>query len=65
VRAVLRNPVKGGEWKNKGAEVAVAELHDAASLENAFKNTKAIFVMTNSGARIRVKAQRGGLLVPH
>lgn len=46
VRAVLRNPVKGGEWKTKGAEVAIAELHDAVSLENAFKNAKGIFVMT-------------------
>ena len=46
VRAVLRNPVKGGEWKNKGTEVAIAELHDAASLENAFKNTSGVFVMT-------------------
>jgi NAD(P)H dehydrogenase (quinone) len=46
VRAVLRNPAKGWEWKNKGAELAIAELHDAVSLENAFKNTKGIFVMT-------------------
>jgi uncharacterized protein YbjT (DUF2867 family) len=46
VRAVLRNPVKGGEWKNKGTEVAIAELHDAVSLENAFKNTSGVFVMT-------------------
>jgi len=46
VRAVLRNPVKGGEWKNKGAEVAVADLHDSVSLENAFKNTLGVFVMT-------------------
>jgi hypothetical protein len=27
VRAVLRNPLKGEEWKNKGTEVAIAELH--------------------------------------
>ncbi|WP_426670087.1 NmrA family NAD(P)-binding protein [Mucilaginibacter sp. McL0603] len=46
VRAVLRNPVKGGEWKNKGTEVAIAELHDAVSLENAFKDTSGVFVMT-------------------
>jgi NAD(P)H dehydrogenase (quinone) len=46
VRAVLRNAVKGGEWKNKGTEVAIAELHDAVSLENAFKNTSGAFVMT-------------------
>jgi NAD(P)H dehydrogenase (quinone) len=38
--------LKGEEWKNKGVEVSVAELHDAASLEKAFKNTKGIFVMT-------------------
>jgi NAD(P)H dehydrogenase (quinone) len=46
VRAVLRNPAKGGEWKNKSTEVAIAELHDAVSLENAFKNTSGVFVMT-------------------
>jgi NAD(P)H dehydrogenase (quinone) len=46
VRAVLRNPVKGGEWKNKGTEVAIAELHDPVSLENAFKKTSGVFVMT-------------------
>jgi NAD(P)H dehydrogenase (quinone) len=46
VRAVLRNAVKGGEWKNKDTEVAIAELHDAVSLENAFKNTSGVFVMT-------------------
>jgi uncharacterized protein YbjT (DUF2867 family) len=46
VRAVLRNPAKGGEWKNKSAEVAIAELYDAVSLENAFKNTSGVFVMT-------------------
>jgi NAD(P)H dehydrogenase (quinone) len=46
VKAVLRNPVKGGEWKTKGAEIAIAELHDAVSLENAFKNTSGVFVMT-------------------
>jgi NAD(P)H dehydrogenase (quinone) len=46
VRAVLRNPVKGGEWKNKGTEVAIAELHDVHSLENAFRNTSGVFVMT-------------------
>jgi uncharacterized protein YbjT (DUF2867 family) len=46
VRAVLRNPAKGGEWKNRGTEVAIAELHDAVSLENAFKNTSGVFVMT-------------------
>jgi NAD(P)H dehydrogenase (quinone) len=46
VRAVLRNPVKGGEWKNKGTDVAIAELHDAVSLKNAFKNTSGVFVMT-------------------
>jgi len=46
VRGVLRNPAKGGEWKTKGAEIAIAELHDAVSLENALKNTSGVFVMT-------------------
>lgn len=46
VRAVLRNLAKRGEWENKGAEVAIAELHDAASLETAFSNADGVFVMT-------------------
>jgi len=39
VRAVVRDPAKGAEWKNSGAEVAIAELHDANALQAAFHNT--------------------------
>jgi NAD(P)H dehydrogenase (quinone) len=46
VRAIIRNPAKAQEWLDKGAEVAIAELHDAAALAEAFKNTEGIFVMT-------------------
>ena len=46
LRAVLRNPLKGGDWKNKGAEIAVAELHDPEALETAFSNALGVFVMT-------------------
>jgi len=46
VRAVVRDPAKGAEWKNSGAEVAIAELHDANALQAAFHNTAGVFVMT-------------------
>ena len=46
VRAIVRNASKGAEWETKGAEVAVADLFDKASLFNAFKQAEGIFVMT-------------------
>ena len=46
VRAVLRNSAKAGAWQTKGAEIAIAELHDSPALETAFNNTDGVFVMT-------------------
>ncbi|UPK67032.1 NmrA family NAD(P)-binding protein [Chitinophaga filiformis] len=46
VRAVVRNASKGTEWETKGAEVAVADLFDKASLLNAFKQAEGLFIMT-------------------
>ncbi|MDN5284721.1 MAG: hypothetical protein JWR38_995 [Mucilaginibacter sp.] len=46
IRGVFRNLTKAAGWRNNGAEIAIAELHDAQALEAAFKHTTGIFVMT-------------------
>jgi uncharacterized protein YbjT (DUF2867 family) len=46
VRAVVRNPEKAAAWRERGAEIAVADFKDAAALENAFRGTEGVFVMS-------------------
>jgi NAD(P)H dehydrogenase (quinone) len=46
VRAVVRNMEKGEAWKMKGAEPAIAELHDEEALQRAFTGCEGVFVMT-------------------
>ena len=46
VRAVVRSMEKGEAWKLKGAEPAIAELHDEESLRRAFTGCEGVFVMT-------------------
>jgi len=46
VRAIIRSAAKAEARQAKGAEIAIAELHDALALEKAFSSTRAIFVMT-------------------
>lgn len=46
LRAIVRNAEKGAEWSQKGAEIAVADLHDAAALAAAMKGTAGVFIMT-------------------
>ncbi len=45
VRAVVRDAGKGGEWKKRGCEIAVADIHNAASLKRAFAGTEGVFVL--------------------
>jgi uncharacterized protein YbjT (DUF2867 family) len=45
VRAVVRDPAKGRAWEGLGAEVAVADLADAASLAAAFAGARAAYVL--------------------
>jgi uncharacterized protein YbjT (DUF2867 family) len=45
VRAVVRDEQKGEEWKRYGCEVAVADIHDAESLQKAFTGVEGVFVM--------------------
>jgi uncharacterized protein YbjT (DUF2867 family) len=45
VRAVVRDAKKGDAWKAKGADVAVADLGDAAALARAFVGAEGAFVL--------------------
>jgi NAD(P)H dehydrogenase (quinone) len=45
VRAVLRDPHKGDSWKARGAAVAIADIHDAAALADAFSDVEGVFVV--------------------
>src|SRR5246500_4553493 len=46
VRAVVRDAAKGVAWAERGCEVAVAEIGDAAALTAAFAGTDGVFLMT-------------------
>lgn len=45
VRAVLRDAAKGDAWAARGAEVALADINDAAALSRAFSGAEAVFVL--------------------
>jgi NAD(P)H dehydrogenase (quinone) len=45
VRAVLRDKTKAAEWRERGAEVAIASFEDADALAAAFSGTAGVFVM--------------------
>ena len=45
VRAVLRDAAKGGAWAARGADVALADMRDAAALARAFDGAEAVFVL--------------------
>jgi NAD(P)H dehydrogenase (quinone) len=46
VRAVVRNRAKAATWADQGAEIAVADLTDAAALQSAFTGVAGAFVAT-------------------
>jgi uncharacterized protein YbjT (DUF2867 family) len=45
VRVVVRDPAKGEPWAARGAQVAVADLGDAAALARAFEGAQAAYVL--------------------
>lgn len=45
VRAVVRNPEKAAGWKERGCDLAVADINDAASLTSAFAGAEAVFLV--------------------
>jgi uncharacterized protein YbjT (DUF2867 family) len=48
VRAVVRDADKGRAWAERGCAVALAEMHDAASLSAAFKGAEGVFILPPS-----------------
>jgi len=45
VRAVVREKSKGDPWVQRGCEVAVADIYDAAALTEAFKGAEGVFIL--------------------
>ncbi len=45
VRAILRNAEKGKAWREKGAELALAEMTDADALAAAFNGAEGVFLL--------------------
>lgn len=45
VRAVVRDTAKGREWADRGCEIALANIEEAASLTAAFRGAEAVFVL--------------------
>jgi len=48
VRAVVRDAAKGIGWKERGCEVALADMNDAPALTAAFTRVKGVFVLIPS-----------------
>jgi hypothetical protein len=45
IRAIVRDPEKAARWRDRGAEIAVADCDDANALASAFEGTDGVFVM--------------------
>ncbi|MCH4547433.1 NmrA family NAD(P)-binding protein [Rhizobium changzhiense] len=45
LRAVMRNEEKAGSWRERGAEIAIAEMTDAAALAAGFADVEAVFLL--------------------
>jgi NAD(P)H dehydrogenase (quinone) len=48
VRAVVRDAAKGVVWKERGCEIVLAEMNDAAALTAAFTRVDGVFVLIPS-----------------
>ncbi|WP_433971132.1 NmrA family NAD(P)-binding protein [Tunturiibacter lichenicola] len=45
VRAIVRNPEKAAQWRDRGVEVAAADFDDSEALASAFEGTEGVFLM--------------------
>ena len=45
VRAVMRDAAKGAAWKQRGCEIALADMTDAAALTAALSGVDGVFVI--------------------
>lgn len=46
VRAIVRTADKGQVWADRGCDIAVADIDDAASLAEAFRGAQGVFLMS-------------------
>ncbi len=53
VRVVVRDPAKGQPWAGRGAEVAVADLTDLASMTQALRQAHGAYVVSPQHYSIR------------
>jgi len=45
IRAIVRNPEKATRWRDRGAEIAVADVDNPNALASAFEGTDGVFLM--------------------
>ena len=45
IRAIVRNPERAARWRDRGAEIAVADVEDSNALASAFEGTDGVFLM--------------------
>ena len=45
IRAIVRNPEKATSWRDRGAEIAAADVDDQNALASAFEGTDGVFLM--------------------
>jgi NAD(P)H dehydrogenase (quinone) len=45
IRAIVRNPEKAACWRDRGAEIAIADVDDPNALASAFAGTDGVFLM--------------------
>ncbi len=45
VRVIVRNPEKAASWRDRGAEIAIANFDDVDALQSAFRGTEGVFVI--------------------
>jgi uncharacterized protein YbjT (DUF2867 family) len=45
IRAIVRNPEKAARWRDRGAEIAIADVDDPNALASAFEGADGVFVM--------------------
>ena len=45
IRAIVRDVSRADSWAAQGAEVAVADMHDATALAHAFTGAEAVFIL--------------------
>ena len=74
IRAVVRNAEKARAWKDRGAEIAIADFNDPAALTAAFTGVEGVFAMVPpyftpspdfSEARAAIAAVHQGLFAAH